>query len=487
MFILTIVSGVAMEESSTKTWWILGVAIAAAALLRFLAAANNLWFDEIISVEMASQMSGPEGVFTEFLYDNNHYFNTLWVWWLGKHNSELLYRLPAVIAGVMTVPAVWWALRPWGTFSQQIAAILVAFSHVHIHYSSEARGYAMQILFAVIAFGWLERYHREERTRDALLFGAFASLSILSHLLSVNFFLGCLFWTVSFQGRRGIGFLEQLKRLTLCHALPVITGASLYLVHVRNLQFGGGPKLNTLEVAASAWSLLFGIAQPGTGRIVVGVLALGFVIAAILICRKRELSMTKGFSDQWRFFAVFLILIPLIRILVPSSLLYVRYFLLQLTFGIMLLSIAASVLIATTPEAKRLIRVAVAVIITANLVQNAQLIDYGRGDYHNVVQRISDQADGNEVTIGSTNNVLNTPVLEYFSDHPDFGDCRLQIVEPDELPQWLIVHRTMDCSARPERMLRVYEIDETRYKLDHVSRAAYLSGFEWRCYQRVDD
>ena len=51
--------------------------ILVALALRWVCAWNDLWFDEIISVKLASQMSGWAGVFGEFKYDNNHYLNTI--------------------------------------------------------------------------------------------------------------------------------------------------------------------------------------------------------------------------------------------------------------------------------------------------------------------------------------------------------------------------------------------------------------------------
>lgn len=474
-----------MSKRQISGWVCVLAAMLLAAGLRVLAAENNLWFDEIISVEMASQMSGPAGTFTEFNYDNNHYLNTLWVYWLGKHNNELLYRLPAIIAGILTIPAIWWALCPWGRFAQQAGALLIAVSHVHVHYSSEARGYALQILFAIIAFGYLERFHREDRPALAWLFGLFCSLSILSHLLSINFFLACLFWTIAVQTRRDQHISEQVKRLVWCHALPVLTGAILYLVHVRHLQFGGGPKHNTLEVVASAWSLLLGIAEPGFGRLLCGVLALAFVIGAIYVCRQRETKQSDANSDQWRFFVVFLLLIPLIRIAIPGSLLFVRYFLLQLTFGVMLLAIGMSIYLTRPTNNRRVVWLTLLVLVAANMVQNLHLIRTGRGDYQSVVERIASESPSRTVTIGSTNNILDEPLLEYFGEQSALAGKDVQIREPGEYPDWLILHRTMDCATRPEQLRTVVEIDQHVYRLSQLSRASYLSGFEWRCYRRV--
>ena len=91
--------------------------------------------------------------------DNNHQLNTLWLYVLGDQHHWVVYRIPALVAGLLAV-AVASAIgrhrsRAEGVFA---AALGVAVSFMMVVYSTEARGYALVLLFALLAFIALRRY-----------------------------------------------------------------------------------------------------------------------------------------------------------------------------------------------------------------------------------------------------------------------------------------------------------------------------------------
>ena len=84
---------------------------------------------------------------------NNHLLNTL----LVHATSALLgsdpwaLRLPALIAGVLLVPATYWLGRLlWGSRAGLLAAALVAGSSFLVEYSTNSRGYTLQALCFVV-------------------------------------------------------------------------------------------------------------------------------------------------------------------------------------------------------------------------------------------------------------------------------------------------------------------------------------------------
>ena len=77
--------------------------IAAAAILRIRAAHNDLWLDEIWSLNLLQIVSSPLGVLTSLHYDNNHYLTTLWMFLLPGRGNWWGYRIPSVIGGIGTV------------------------------------------------------------------------------------------------------------------------------------------------------------------------------------------------------------------------------------------------------------------------------------------------------------------------------------------------------------------------------------------------
>jgi hypothetical protein len=80
---------------------------------------------------------------------NNHLLNTLLVHavFTVAGNQPWLLRLPALIAGVLLVPATYWLARLlYGPGAAILAAGLVAASSYLIEYSTNARGYTLQAL-----------------------------------------------------------------------------------------------------------------------------------------------------------------------------------------------------------------------------------------------------------------------------------------------------------------------------------------------------
>jgi hypothetical protein len=72
--------------------------------------------------------------------------------------SEWALRLPSVVAGILAVPALWWAGRELGQRRAALfASALLAVSPLAVFYSKEARPYAFVLLFACLSFGSLAR------------------------------------------------------------------------------------------------------------------------------------------------------------------------------------------------------------------------------------------------------------------------------------------------------------------------------------------
>ena len=450
--------------------------------LRVICALNDLWFDEIMSIKFASEISGWNGIFSEFVYDNNHYLNSYWLYALGPGQYDFLYRIPALLAGLATIVAASWAMKPYGKNCQQIAAVLIAFSYLQIHYSSEARGYALQILFAVLAFGYLERFHRQSQPGYAWAFGVFASLALLSHLLTINFLLACGFWSVSFQSRQPIPVRKQLLRITSCHVLPFMTGLALYYINVRFLQFGGGPRHGTFKVFASAWSMLIGVSTPGLLRLATGVFAFGLILLATFLFRRQEKNRPVS-SESWKFFVVLLIMIPLARIAVPSSLLFTRYFLLQITFSLLLLSVITAEM-AKEKSKQPLVLGFLVLFVALNLGQTSRLISFGRGSYQTALNWMAERTEQDLVTISTSNPTRDNPVIDYFVQARNLSPGRISITDESSAPEWFVAHETMDCAADTTPPPQQLEIAGHNYQLQYVFQASYLSGFEWSCYRK---
>jgi mannosyltransferase len=144
--------------------------LALAAALRFAGlGAESLWLDEGYSVRVASGsltdvLAGAAGDVHPPLY------YLLLHGWMGlAGRSEAAVRAPSALAGLLTV-ALAWALgrRIAGSMAGLLAALLVALSGFQLHYSQEARSYALLGLLATLSWTFAARAVGEGRARDRL-------------------------------------------------------------------------------------------------------------------------------------------------------------------------------------------------------------------------------------------------------------------------------------------------------------------------------
>lgn len=140
------------EGRQARLWWVVvGVVALVGLALRIAAAQGALWTDEAWSVIYAAQAQDAAGVFLRINHDNNHHLYSLWLQAIGMDASPLLARLPAIVAGTLCVPmaalVVARGRRDWAGI---VAALLFAVSPIMVNFGSEARGYSLMLLAALV-------------------------------------------------------------------------------------------------------------------------------------------------------------------------------------------------------------------------------------------------------------------------------------------------------------------------------------------------
>ena len=124
---------------------------------------QSLWNDEIVTY--ISAIGTPWRVVTQRVENSNipplYYLVANASLWLGAHASsgiETVLRLPSVLVGVLTIPLMFLAVRPWlGSRVATLAAACIAFSPFHIWYSQEARPYALLLALSLAAVACIQR------------------------------------------------------------------------------------------------------------------------------------------------------------------------------------------------------------------------------------------------------------------------------------------------------------------------------------------
>lgn len=215
------------------TYWSLAVIVAGAIVLRLLHLSSDLWGDEITPLLDYGRLAAWQ-VMTTYLNSGNHLLNTLLVntstTLLGQ--TEWTVRLPAVIFGIATIPAMYWvgclALSRQGGLG---AALLLAVSFQHIFFSQDARGYSAYLFFSLLSSGLLVRGLQEDRLwiwafYVVTLFFDLASVLIGVYVLGAHMIVGAM--ALLLMSRKKPFPMNLLKRLVMVFGGVCLLAFQLY-------------------------------------------------------------------------------------------------------------------------------------------------------------------------------------------------------------------------------------------------------------------
>jgi hypothetical protein len=151
--------------------------------LRLWCARGPLTLDEIWSIENVAPLTRFWQVFWDISHDNNHFLNSLWLYFATRLGADvMILRAPSIAMGALTI-AVMARLAARHSLAAGIAAaILTAASCFLVNYSVEARGYAGMALAIVVAYEALERASLRPNSSARFVFAAAAGIGALWHL-----------------------------------------------------------------------------------------------------------------------------------------------------------------------------------------------------------------------------------------------------------------------------------------------------------------
>lgn len=213
--------------------WGLAAVTLLALVLRLISLDADLWLDEITPILDYSPLPAVQ-VLGSYLRSNNHLLNTLLVKGatalFGEH--EWSVRLPAMIFGVATIPALYFVSRLALSRAVSLgAALLLAVSYHHIFFSQSARGYTAYLFFALVASGLFVRALSSDRPSTWVwyvltLFLGFASLLNTLFVMAAHGVVGLI--AVVLVRRRAGSPGPLLRRLVVVFAAAAFLGLQLY-------------------------------------------------------------------------------------------------------------------------------------------------------------------------------------------------------------------------------------------------------------------
>jgi hypothetical protein len=449
---------------------------------------DDFWLDEIWSWRIAANLVTPWQVFTHpsALYDNNHPLNTMLMWAQGVHPGWRLYRGPNLLAGLASVVVAVVILRRRGALAALVGTLLVGFSYPLVLFSSEARGYALVVLFALVAFDALERYLTSRGWFWNLVYVLACVLGLLSHLTFVYFLAAAAAWSGArfVRERRGAGFIAwQLLRL---HLLPAACLAFLYVVFVRRLTIGGAPSEALFDALRNALGDLLGADNAPNAAVVLILVALALLALNVFALARRR--------DDLSVFLVAVVVTPVVVVTLQIALverrqpIMARYFLVPFVFVLIGWSILLSDWLRTR-DARRVASAALIVgFLALNLYHTVLFLRIGRGHYHDAVTYMATYPPGRTpppLIVVSSDHPLRTGMVLHFYSAFVPPQQRMIIYDDSNLPRlaprthgppmWVMIHS-------PERGKPPAQAFD-QYVFEREFPYYGLSGYSWYLYR----
>jgi len=443
---------------------------------------NDLWLDEIWSIELVRELHSPFGVFSQTHHDNNHYLNSLFIYFLGQRGNWPGYRVPAVVAGFGGIVLPWFIGRRRDKATAFFATLLVSFSYVMILYSSEARGYAPLIFFCFLCFLALHSFLERPRWQMAALFSLSAVLGFISHLTFLTFFCASLVWFLTCLLRQKFSLREIVRWSAACYAVPAIYFLAIYFLDVRHLQIGGGTPISALNGyrATLAWTL-GGSNDSSLQTITAAVCVVGLLAGLVIVFRERP--------DASIFFFAAIVVMPLaMPLLEHGTLHYVRYFIVALGFLLLLLGQVLGWLYERGTAGRIACGVFCSLFLALNGWDLAALLKYGRGHISEAVQFMADHSEESSgITFGGEQDFRIQFVLAfYWREMMDDKPAAYYDHDhwPAQGPEWVIFHKESFTQPVPPGR-RFTDKFGNAFELVRIFPTAPLSGVHWFIYHKT--
>ncbi|MCF7759497.1 MAG: hypothetical protein K9M98_03245 [Cephaloticoccus sp.] len=473
-------------------WWtplaLFGIVLAFA-LIRGAGMFNDLWLDEIWSIRMMQSISAPWEILTKVQHDNNHPLNALFIYLISPVEADWMYRMFSWVTGSVTVglaamvaTRLYQRLQPDENRLQPalaglFSAPIIGGAYLLIHYSSEARGYAPAVAFALLAFYALLRASENNWGKWAALYGAACVLGLLSHLAVVQVMLAAVGWTLVTSVNERDTWRNRITRALGWHLVPWLFFVAYYFGFVRHLEIGEGPQNSLGEVLrqVAVYSLGFPASWGGVALVVGAAMIFG---SLFLVGRKSGALAT--------FFVLVIAVTPLLGLgFSRFSLLFPRYFIISVVFALIAVGFGVTRLWLRAWGWQIVVATALALFLLGNGLHVSHLWHEGRGQYRAALREIAARTPSDDISIGSDHDFRNFALVDYYRNVVGPRHRVIYVSADKILPggvQWLLLHRL---DGQPAPAASVTDVLGNRYVQEGVYPHAPLSGWDWYVYRNV--
>lgn len=423
---------------------------------------TDFWLDEARGLSNLAPLDSPLGVLTRIHHDSNHWLTSFWMYALGQDAPFWAYRLPSLVAGVVSVPVAGRLAAALEGSSPPLVMLFAATSFPLAFYSSEARGYSFAALFALVLVSCLVQWVETGRGR---WFGAYSlavALGILSHLSFVLVVVAAAGYALVLAGR---GILSFRRALGVALAPSAVLSA-LFVIDLRLLSLGGGTTDPPFALLAETASLALG--GPVEGWAVLPfAFACALVLWAALRRQIRSFWPIRGTlsarSHLWVFFVTITLLPVWVAFALDPPFLFPRYFLVATVFVPYLAADLALSLKRPWPA------LAAALWTSVNGLALVRFAGEGRGRYEDTLRFALASSESEVVAVGSDHDLRNGTLVAFYRERMGEAGARLRYARAGEESEfWIASYEGSRCEGC--LLLRRYP-------------SSALSGARWALYR----
>jgi mannosyltransferase len=398
--------------------------------LRVTNLSRSLFIDEAYSLALAQRSFGH--MLALFGYEANGTLYPIVLWPLIRifGTGAALLRAPAVLAGTLSIPALWWAARKFVAGpAALLAAALLALNPMAIWYSEMARQYAFVVLASCLAFGALPRALERDGSRRAWV-GYVAAMAALAYcdLLAAPIALPAQALIAYRYGRAGVrSWLKSLLALFIC-CIPLLVAAVIARTHRNALYWLPKTDRGLVELALKEFT--GGFSELGAVRSATLLAGAVLVGAALWSMRRRTGAAerhTLAMAACWGIAPGAILL----AISFVEPVFYPRYAILALP-GLCLLLAAAVARLWRSPRGVALACACSAVVAGAAIVADAKQRTYLQENWPPVVAWLRAERRAAQPVI--VDNALMLPALSYYDPAFRAANGDLIVQEWHDLP-----------------------------------------------------
>src|SRR5688572_10192259 len=230
------------EKDSRNIFIILGVITLVGFFLRIIDLNQSIAYDEAYTfVHFASRPF--KHMLADYSAPNNHIFHTILVGIAYRllGGQPWVLRLPAFIAGLLMIPAMYLTARRFFSQHQALAAAgLVAVIPLFINYSVNGRGYTMLVLFALLLANFAAILVIQQSKPALFAFTITAALGFYTIPIFLYPMAGICLWVVFTYVFIRAPWKEKLQRLGEFLGACLLAGLLTLVLYSPVVVFGSG-------------------------------------------------------------------------------------------------------------------------------------------------------------------------------------------------------------------------------------------------------